>query len=131
MNFTPCSGSNFRAAVTGSRHQTDVPFLNEVGQRHAAVLVFLRDADDEAQVGAGQLLDRLFVALLGEGAQLLLTVRCDQLVPTDVAQILVQRALLFDAGVESGEEVLALALPALGGRLLVGGGSSHLDLLLL
>ena len=58
MNFTPWSGSNFRAAVS----RPTLPFADEIDERQAAVLVFLGDGDDEAQVALHELLERVLVA---------------------------------------------------------------------
>jgi hypothetical protein len=49
-------------------HEADVAFLDEVEEGHAAVGVFLADADDEAQVGLDELhlglVDLFFLSLM-------------------------------------------------------------------
>ena len=56
--MTPTSGSNFRAAV----RRPTLPFADQVGERHAAVLVLLGHGNDEAQVARDQFLHRVLVA---------------------------------------------------------------------
>src|SRR6266851_4276367 len=46
-------------------NETDVPFLDEVEEAHAAADVLLRDRHDETEVGLGQVVTRV-VALLDE-----------------------------------------------------------------
>ena len=43
-------------------HEADVPLLNQVEKLKAAVRIFLRDADDEAEVG----LDELRLRTIGQ-----------------------------------------------------------------
>ena len=37
-------------------HQTDVAFLNQIEEMHAAIGVFLGDGNDQAKIGLGQFL---------------------------------------------------------------------------
>ena len=48
--------------LPGGREQTDVAFTDQIDERQAAVLVFLCDGDDEAQVALHELLERVLVA---------------------------------------------------------------------
>jgi hypothetical protein len=78
----------------GRADEAEVTLVDEVGERHALVLVLLRHRDDEAEVAADQLVERLGVTdtdALREPDLLLLR---DQRVLADLAEILVQRSLV-------------------------------------
>src|SRR5690606_19512802 len=64
-----------------------------VRERHALVLVFLRDGHDEAEVRAHELLERLLVVLPDEAGEAGLLVPVDQRVLADLLQVLVQGGL--------------------------------------
>ncbi len=51
-----------RVELPRGGEESHVPFADQIGEREAAVLVFLGDRDDEAQVALHQLLHRLLVA---------------------------------------------------------------------
>src|SRR6185369_9122368 len=73
--------------------QAEVALVDQVGQRHALILVLLRHADDEAQVGAHELVERLLVALANALGERHLVFPRDERVDADVAQVLIERAL--------------------------------------
>src|SRR5690606_7853307 len=58
-----------RVELPRSRHQPDVPLLDQVGQANAAVLILLRYRYDKAEVGAYELRHSVFVPLLGSPAE--------------------------------------------------------------
>src|SRR5690606_36365542 len=64
-------------------------------QGNTPVLVLLRHADDEAQVGTDKPLHRLLVTRLRTPTKFDLLLRRDQLVPADLAQVLVERGTLL------------------------------------
>src|SRR4026207_2139060 len=138
MNFTPWSGSNFRAAVTSptvpswirsereaprvrpplarvkrraGRYQPHVPLLDQVREGDAAVLVLLGHADHEAQVGAHQLAHRVFVARAGAPAQLDLLRAGEQLVGAHLLQVLVEAGLVLGGRAELGVSAGRRPLP--------------------
>ena len=76
-------------------HQSEVALLDQVEERQAAIVVVLRDADDEAEVRADELLARLGIALLHAVRELDLLLRGEERHVVDVAQVGLQRA---DAG---------------------------------
>ena len=45
-----------------SGEQADVAFADEIDEGHAAVLIFLCDGDDEAEVALDELLERVLIA---------------------------------------------------------------------
>jgi hypothetical protein len=64
-------------------NQTEVAFVDQIGQGHALVLVLLGDAHDEPQVGSHQLVERLGVAELDPLREIDLVLPGDQRVLTD------------------------------------------------
>ena len=74
--------------------EAEVALVDQVGQRHALVLILLGHGDDEAEVAAHELVQRLAVAgadALGEIHFLFLR---DQRILADLAEILVQRSFI-------------------------------------
>jgi hypothetical protein len=94
MNFTPWSGSNFRAAV----RRPTLPFADEIDEGEAAVLVLLGDGDDEAQVALDELLQRVLVARADLAREFDLLVALEQRVGGDLVQVLVEDVALRLAG---------------------------------
>src|SRR5690606_9409880 len=87
-----------RIELARRRHQTDVALLDQVDQRDTAILVLLGHTDHEPQVRADQRLHGLLIAGLRPMTQLDLLLRRQELVPADLAQILIEcRALLTGA----------------------------------
>jgi len=71
-------------------HQAHVALVDEVEQRHAVILVFARDFDDEAQVGLDHPFAGFLVALLDARGQLILLLDGEQRGLADFAQIEVE-----------------------------------------
>jgi hypothetical protein len=44
-------------------NEAEVALVDQVGKRHALVLVLLRDRDDEAEIGAHERVERFLVVL--------------------------------------------------------------------
>src|SRR5690606_16844374 len=59
-----------RIELPGGGDESDIPLLDQTGEADAALLILLRDRDDEAEAGANQLLDRGFIASLGTTTEL-------------------------------------------------------------
>jgi hypothetical protein len=76
--------------LTGCSKQTEVALADQVAQAHAAVLVFLGDGDDEAQIALDQLLHRLGVAGLDQAGNRGLLRRCQQWGLADLEEILIE-----------------------------------------
>ena len=80
--------------LVGGADEAEVALVDQVGERDALVLILLGDRDDEAEVAAHQLVERLAVARadpLGEADLFLLR---NQRVLADLAEILVQRSFV-------------------------------------
>ncbi len=80
--------------LVGGADEAEVALVDQIGERDALVLVFLGDRDDEAEVAADQLVERLAVAdadPLGEADFFLLR---NQRVLADLAEVLVERSLV-------------------------------------
>src|SRR5262249_40366063 len=91
--------------------QADVALTDEVDERQAAVLVFLGDGDDEAEIALDELLERVLVTganLLGE-IDLLRSL--EERIGGDLVQILVENiALRFVRSDPSGGRAAATTL---------------------
>ena len=91
MNLMPLVSSNLCAA----RMRPRLPSLIRSARRHALVLVLLGDGDDEAQVGAHQLVERFRIGLLdADCASVDLVFAADQRVRADLAEVLIERAFV-------------------------------------
>ena len=80
--------------LPGGGEQADVAFADEIDEREAAVLVFLGDGDDEAQVALDELLEGVLVAgadLLGEVD---LLGALEQRIGADLVEVLVEDVAL-------------------------------------
>ena len=75
-------------------HQAHVALADQVDQREAAVLVFLGDRNDEAEVLRHQLLHGLFVALLHPAGHGQLLLGGEQRGSADVVEVEVQNVPL-------------------------------------
>jgi len=71
--------------------EADVSLVDEVGQRHALVLVLLGHRHHEAQVAAHQRFQRVAVAFADSPREPRFLVAVDQRIRADLAQVLVQR----------------------------------------
>src|SRR5207247_8049965 len=71
--------------------QAEVAFVDQVGERHALVLVLLGDRHHEAEVRAHQLVERLLFPLLDPLRKRDLLLAGDERVLADLPEILVQR----------------------------------------
>ena len=67
--------------------ESEVAFLDEVEELHTAADIALRDADDQSQVGLGQFLLRLFIALRNTDGEFDLLFRREQGDPADLFEI--------------------------------------------
>ena len=74
--------------------QPDVPLADQVDEREAAVLVFLGDGDDEAQVALHELLERVLVAGADLPRELDLLRTLEQRVGADLVEVLVEDVAL-------------------------------------
>ena len=84
--MTPWSGSNFARG----RQQSDVPFADQIDERQAAVLIFFRDRDDEAQVALDEFLKRVGIAGANLPREVELFGAFEQGIGADLVQILVE-----------------------------------------
>src|SRR5690606_29804039 len=75
-------------------HEAVVPLADEVGEAEPLALVLLRHRDDEPEVGADELVQRLLIPLLDPLRELHFLLRSEQLNLTDLIEILVQHPLL-------------------------------------
>ena len=90
MNLMPFVSSNLCAA----RIEAEVALVDQVGERHALILILLRDRDDEAKVGAHQLVERFLVAGADVLRQPHFFIARDQRIRADIPQVLIERAFL-------------------------------------
>src|SRR5690606_21077715 len=74
--------------------QPVVPLVDDVGQREPLALVLLRDGDDEAEVGADELVEGRRVALFDPAGELDLLLGLEQGDLPNLLEVLVQHALL-------------------------------------
>src|SRR6185503_3115128 len=75
-------------------NEAEVALVDQIRERHALVLILLRDRHDEAQVGAHQLVQGFLLALADALRETDLLVAIDQRIDADVTQILIERAFL-------------------------------------
>jgi len=80
--------------LVGGPDQAEVALVDQVRERYSLVLVFLGHGDDEPEVGAHQLVQRLRVALLDPLGQRHLFLAGDQRILADLPQVLVERSLV-------------------------------------
>ena len=80
--------------LLGGLDQPEISLVDQIGQRQALVLILFRNRNDEPQVGACQFFERFLVALLDPLRQIDLFLHGDQILLTDLLQILVQRRAL-------------------------------------
>jgi hypothetical protein len=78
----------------GGPDQSEVALVDQVGQRHTLVLVFLGDRHHEAEVAADQLVERLFFPQADPLGQPDFFLLGNQRVLADLPQILIERALV-------------------------------------
>ena len=76
--------------LPGGGQQADVALADQVGECHAAVLIFLGDGDDESQVALHQLLHRLLVARADPAGDGDLLLGAEQGRLADFVQVLVE-----------------------------------------
>src|SRR4029077_4367636 len=80
--------------LVGRANQSEVALVDQIREGDALVLIFLGDGDDEAQVGANELVQRLLFAALDALGQRDLFLARDQGVLADLAQVLIERSLV-------------------------------------
>jgi len=80
--------------LVGGPNQAQVALVDQVRERDSLVLVFLGHRDDEPEVRAHQLVQRLRVALLDPLGQRHLFLAGDQRILADFPQVLVERSLV-------------------------------------
>src|SRR5690606_23612092 len=84
-----------RIELPGGGDESDIPLLDQIGEADAAILILLRDRDDEAEVGANQLLDRGFIASLGTTTELDLFRGGQEPMGADLLQVLIEAGLIL------------------------------------
>src|SRR5688500_4823808 len=106
-------GDEFHSLVgvelPGSSEQADVAFTDQVDEGQAAVLVFLRDGNDEAQVALHQLLECILVSSTDLTGNLDLLVALEQRVGAYLIEVLIEDVALGLAWRDSGRGRLAAA----------------------
>ena len=83
-----------RIELPGSGEQADVAFTDEIDERQSAVLVFLGDGDDEAQVALHELLERILVAGANLLRELDLLRSLEERIGADLVEVLVEDVAL-------------------------------------
>ena len=78
----------------GRFDQAEVPFVDQIAQRQPLVLILLRDADDEPEVGFGEFLESALIPLLDPLRELDFLFGLEQIDFADFLQILVERLAL-------------------------------------
>src|SRR2546421_6685870 len=80
--------------LVGRPDQAEVALVDQIREGDALVLVFLGYGDDEPEVGADELVQRLFVAALDALGQRDLFLARDQGILADLAQVLIERSFV-------------------------------------
>src|SRR5439155_1526883 len=80
--------------LVGRPDQPEVALVDQIREGDALVLVFLGDGDDEPEVGADQLVQRLLVLRLDALGQRDLFLARNQRILADLAEVLIQRSLV-------------------------------------
>ena len=80
--------------LVGRADQAEVALVDEIGETDTLVLVFLGDRDDEAQVAADQLVQGRLATTLDLLGEVDLVFAGDEGILADLAQVLVERALI-------------------------------------
>src|SRR5690606_2886229 len=78
----------------GSADQAEVALVDEVAKCDALVLVLLGYGDDEAEVGADELVERFLIADADGLGQLHLVLAVEQRVRADLLEVLIEGALI-------------------------------------
>jgi len=78
----------------GGADQAEVALVDEVRERHALVLILLGDGDDEAEVAADQLVERLALSDPDTLRKADFFFLRDQRVLADFPKVLVERTLI-------------------------------------
>ena len=74
--------------------QTEIALVDQVGERHALILVLLRHRNHEAQIRTDQFVERILITDADSTRQFGFLFARDEGIDTDVAQVLVQRPFL-------------------------------------
>ena len=83
-----------RIELSRSGEQADVAFTDEIDERQSAVLVFLGDGDDEAQVALHELLERVLITGANLLRELDLLRSLEQRIRGDLVEVLVEDVAL-------------------------------------
>src|SRR6185312_7042824 len=94
--------SLIRIELARSSEQTDVALTDQIDERETAVLVFLCDRDDEAQIALHQLLQRVRITRANLASDVYLFGALEQRICTDFVQVLIENVALWLARRDAG-----------------------------
>src|SRR5689334_9720653 len=99
-----------RIELTSSSEQTDVAFTDQIDERHAAVLIFLRHRDDETQIALDELLECVGIAGANPTSNLDLLCTFEQRIRAHLVQVLIENVSLGFVRSYSGDGRFAATL---------------------
>jgi hypothetical protein len=75
-------------------NEAEIPFVDQVRQGHALILVLLGHRDDESEVGSDQLVQSLLIILPDQAGEARFLLSIDERIDADLLEILIQGSFL-------------------------------------